>query len=170
MRRLIVLATLTFTAAALLATLAACGSAPSASPRGAGSTPSTSSMPVVQTRSVTVGAASETVLTDASGKTLYYFTPDTSAVIACSGSCATTWPPLLAPSGASVHAAGVPGALSVESGANGKQIEYNGHPLYTFAHDTQPGQANGNGLLGKWFVATPTLMSQSSPAGADALV
>ncbi len=41
--------------------------------------------------------------------------------------------------------------------ANGNQGEYNGHPLYTFASDTAPGQTNGEGVGGIWFVATPGL-------------
>ena len=153
-------------AAVLLAALAACGGASPTSSAGAGSSASPAPIPTVQTRTVVVGGASETVLTDASGKTLYYFTLDTSTRIACSGSCASIWPPLLTPSGTPTSAAGLPGALGVVDGANGKQDEYNGHPLYTFAHDTQPGQANGNGVLGKWFVATPNLTSQAISAGS----
>jgi predicted lipoprotein with Yx(FWY)xxD motif len=44
--------------------------------------------------------------------------------------------------------------------ANGSQVEYNGHPLYTFSGDTAPGQTNGEGLFGMWFVATPNLPVQ----------
>jgi predicted lipoprotein with Yx(FWY)xxD motif len=45
--------------------------------------------------------------------------------------------------------------------ANGSHIEYNGHPLYTFSQDTAPGQTNGEGLFGMWFVATPNLPLQA---------
>jgi len=44
--------------------------------------------------------------------------------------------------------------------ANGNQIEYNGHLLYAYSGDTAPGQTNGEGLLGKWFVAIPGLAVQ----------
>jgi len=44
--------------------------------------------------------------------------------------------------------------------ANGNQVEYNGHLLYAYSGDTAPGQTNGEGLLGKWFVATPGLAVQ----------
>jgi predicted lipoprotein with Yx(FWY)xxD motif len=43
---------------------------------------------------------------------------------------------------------------------NGNQVEYNGHPLYTFSGDTAPGQANGEGVAGMWYVVTPNLPVQ----------
>jgi len=46
-----------------------------------------------------VGDKTQTVLKDAKGLTLYYFTPDTPTTVACTGGCASNWPPLLAPSG-----------------------------------------------------------------------
>ena len=46
--------------------------------------------------------------------------------------------------------------------ANGSQVKYNGHPLYTFSGDTAQGQINGEGLFGMWFVAMPNLPVQGS--------
>ncbi len=68
------------------------------------------------------------------------------------------WPPLLETgSGTSTSATTLPGKLSTQTTTNGNQIEYNGHFLYAFAGDSNPGQTNGNKLFGKWFVATPNL-------------
>src|SRR6266581_1853625 len=50
--------------------------------------------------------------------------------------------------------------LSVQTDVNGNQVEYNGHPLYTFSGDSAPGQTNGEGITGMWFVATPNLAVQ----------
>jgi len=119
---------------------------------------------VVHTATVTVRGQSEIVLTDDTrGLTLYYFTPDSATQSACTGSCAQAWPPLLfSGSGDPTSSTSLSGKLSVQMDANGNQVEYNGHLLYTYSGDTAPGQTNGEGLLGKWFVATPDLAVQGT--------
>jgi predicted lipoprotein with Yx(FWY)xxD motif len=123
-------------------------------------TPNTggTSTSVIQTATVTIKGQSQTVLTNAKGLTLYYFTPDSATQSACSGPCAQTWPPLFfSGSDSPTSSANLSGKLSVLADVNGNQVEYNGHLLYAFAGDTAPGQTNGQGLFGKWFVATPDL-------------
>ena len=154
--------------------IAACGSSTSGGggPYGGGSpnppatsTPTTggsSSSAVIHTATATVKGQSVTVLTNAQGKTLYYFTGDSATQSSCSASCAQMWPPLLfTGSGGPPSSTTLTGKLSVQTDANGSQVEYNDHPLYTFSGDTAPGQTNGEGLFGKWFVATPNLPVQS---------
>ena len=152
--------------------IAACGSytTTGGGPYGSGSTnppatavPTTasSSPTVLQTAASIVKGQSETILTNAERKTLYYFTADSATQSACSGSCAQMWPPLLSTgSGGPTSSTSLTGKLSVQMDANGNQVEYNGHPLYTFSGDTAPGQTNGEGLFGMWFVATPNLAVQ----------
>ncbi len=41
--------------------------------------------------------------------------------------------------------------------ANGNQVEYNGHLLYTFSGDSGPAQSHGEGVGNKWFVVTTDL-------------
>src|ERR1700749_205737 len=92
----------------------------------------------------TVRIGAETVLTDANGRTLYWFAPDTAARSACYGSCAAYWPPVKGPAAAGP---GVTGTLSVLTRSGGSvQAAYDGHPLYTYVGDSAPGQANGHGL------------------------
>jgi predicted lipoprotein with Yx(FWY)xxD motif len=145
----------------------ACGSSSSTGSSSSGTTPTTaptSSTPVLKTASVTVNGKSETILTNAQGMTLYYFTSDTATKAACTGTCTGIWPPLsFAGTGSPTSASPLSGTLSVVTDANGKQVEYNGHPLYTYSKDTAPGQTNGEGFKGKWFVATPNLKGQSAP-------
>ena len=150
----------------IMMALAACGGSTSSGGGGYNSTPATAttsnsssnSNALIKTSTATVDGKSETILTDAQGKTLYYFTPDTATTTACTSSCAQNWPPLLETgSGTSTSATTLPGKLSTQTTTNGNQIEYNGHFLYTFAGDSNPGQTNGNKLFGKWFVATPNL-------------
>jgi predicted lipoprotein with Yx(FWY)xxD motif len=109
----------------------------------------------IKTHTASVGGSTKTVLADAGGMTLYYFDPDTTQSVACSGACANTWPPLAAGGGKPTADTTLPGSLSVLDGANGKQVEYNGHPLYTYSGDSSAGQAKGDGIGGKWHAATP---------------
>jgi len=90
----------------------------------------------------TIGRA--TVLTDGRGFTLYWFALDTPRTSRCEGSCAGLWPPL---TGRPVAGAGVTGTLGTIVRPGGSlQVTYDGHPLYTYAGDSSPGQTNGNGL------------------------
>ncbi len=116
----------------------------------------------VVTRTIKAGGKSLDALTTPSGMTLYYFTSDTPIKVACTGPCAVKWPPLRIGSSPPVRPAGLSGSLTAVKGGNGLQVEYNGHPLYTFYGDKGPGQANGQGLLGKWWVATVGLAGASS--------
>lgn len=113
--------------------------------------------------SVTVDAHSGpdgTYLTDSSGHTLYLFMADTSASSMCSSACASTWPPLMT-TGAATAGTGVTGTdLSTITRSDGtKQVAYDGHPLYYFAHDANAGQTNGQGINGygaRWWIVSPS--------------
>jgi predicted lipoprotein with Yx(FWY)xxD motif len=162
------------TIALLLAmVVAACGSSTSTgstsstpAPTVAATTPSSSNA-LIKTATATIKGQSQTILTDSQGKTLYYFTPDTATTAACTGTCAHNWPPLLSTgSSAPTSATSLPGTLTAQTTANGNQVEYNGHLLYTFSGDTAPGQTNGQGLFGKWFAATSDLAAGSSSSSA----
>jgi predicted lipoprotein with Yx(FWY)xxD motif len=118
----------------------------------------------VKTATATVKGQSTTILTTSQGRTLYYRTTDTASASTCTGGCTSTWPPLLT-SGSPVAASSLPGTLNSLSDANGTQVTYNGHLLYTYAGDSKPGDTNGEGIGGVWFVATPDLATQG-PGGA----
>lgn len=150
--------------------LAACGgaatsgstSAPGSATAAAGSTTSAPSTPAtISTGSTSLG----TVLTTPQGLTLYYFTPEKGGTIACTGNCASIWPPLKA-TGTPSAPSGVTGTLATVALADGSmEVTYNGWPLHTYASDTAPGQTSGQGIAGKWFVATPSLTA-SGGSGA----
>jgi predicted lipoprotein with Yx(FWY)xxD motif len=141
--------------------LAACGGT---SVSGTGSSPPASSKALIHTTSMKVGDKTETVLKNDKGLTLYYFTADTSTKIACTGGCASNWPPLVATTGTPTSNPALPGKLTILNGANGNQVLYNGHPLYTYVKDGDAGDAYGQGVGGKWFAATPDL---AAPAAAS---
>lgn len=136
---------------------AACGSSttnsgPSASAPPASTSTTTTSVPVgLSTRKISPLGV---VLVNQRGRTLYVFTPEKGGKVTCTGSCATTWPPLTS-SGAEprmsstlVHAALV-GKVADPSGGN--VITYAGWPLHTYSGDTAAGQVNGQGVGGKWY-------------------
>lgn len=155
-------------AVALAAVAAGCSSsASSGSSKSSSSsgTSGTSSSAAVNTGTATVSGKSETVLVAAKdGKTLYYFTPDdASGKATCSGSCASLWPPVL---GMPTAGSGVTGMLTAVMGANGSQATYNGHPLYEYSVDTAAGQANGEGVMGKWHAATQSLAATGTTSPA----
>jgi predicted lipoprotein with Yx(FWY)xxD motif len=129
------------------------GSTPSASPGAAAAT--------VRAAAAAVAGKTETVLVNAQGLPLYFYRPDTAAKSFVTGGLARLWPPLTsaAPSGT-----GVSGKLTVLNDANGHQVAYNGHFLYTFTSD-HAGQVSGQGFQ-DFFVATPGLAPVAgSPAG-----
>jgi predicted lipoprotein with Yx(FWY)xxD motif len=99
------------------------------------------------------------ILVDSQARTLYLFQADAHAKSACSGACATAWPPLRA-STKPVAGSGVTAAtLATTARTDGKsQVTYNGHPLYTFVKDNKAGDTNGEGLTAfgaRWFAVTP---------------
>ena len=104
------------------------------------------------------------IVTNSKGMTLYWFVPDTSTSSKCTGSCATYWPPLTGPVTAGSGVTGSLGTITRPGGAI--QAKYDGHPLYTYAGDSAPGQAKGNGLNisgGVWWEMT---VSGAKPAAA----
>lgn len=105
---------------------------------------------------VSQDSAHGAILTDAEGKTVYLFTPDTTAgESACYDQCAENWPPV-APGDELTLPAGVPGALeTIERTDGGQQVTYNDIPLYYYAADTAAGDVNGQGVGGVWFVVHP---------------
>src|SRR5260370_4233807 len=95
------------------------------------------------------------VLTNSSGKTLYWFAPDTSTTSNCTGSCSTYWPPVTGPVTAGSGVTGTLGTITRPDGT--KQATYDGHPLYAYVGDTAARPAKGNGLNlsgGLWYEMT----------------
>jgi predicted lipoprotein with Yx(FWY)xxD motif len=99
------------------------------------------------------------IIVDGRGRSLYLFEKDRRGHSACSGACASYWPPLLT-TGKPVAGTGAKKALlGTIRRANGKkQVTYSGHPLYRFVQDTKPGQVKGQDTHffgGGWYVISP---------------
>ena len=126
---------LTAVAAVVFAVSVATASSGQAVPATAGGT--------AMLRTTTIGGVS--VLTNSSGRTLYWFAPDTPSRSACYGTCAAYWPPVIG------NPAAGPGVtlskIATIARTDGTmQVTYAGHPLYTYVGDTAPGQASGNDI------------------------
>lgn len=105
-------------------------------------------------------AANATVgkfLTGEDGKTLYTYKKDSPGTSACTGQCATNWPPFTLDPGETVQAGtGVTGTLATISRPDGAtQVTYGGMPLYYFAADAKAGDVTGQGVGSVWYVAAP---------------
>jgi predicted lipoprotein with Yx(FWY)xxD motif len=101
-----------------------------------------------------------TILVDSKGFTLYDFHKDKGGKSACYGACAGTWPPLTtdgAPQAMSGAQASKLGTTKRDDGT--LQVTYAGHPLYTYAADTKPGETNGQDIDSfgaEWYALQPS--------------
>jgi predicted lipoprotein with Yx(FWY)xxD motif len=116
-----------------------------------------------------------TILTDGTGRTLYFFDNDKpiKPQSSCTGGCVKVWP-IVPASNASAVGAGVDAAkLGHIVRSDGQtQLTYNNWPLYTYAGDSAAGDTNGQGIMGIWHVAgvdgkpiTTTVGQTASPSG-----
>jgi predicted lipoprotein with Yx(FWY)xxD motif len=96
------------------------------------------------------------ILVDTSGRTLYLFQADKPNVRTLSQAGLAVWPAFTttatpqAKDGANAHQIN-----TITGPGSGRQVTYNGHPLYRYAGDQQPGDTNGQGLNqfgAKWYV------------------
>ena len=103
-----------------------------------------------------------------SHKTLYFLDVDTATGGTCTGACLSEWPVFVPNANAQAS-----GSLTIitRSDGTGKQFAYQGHPLYTFAGDLGPDQANGDGFPefgGHWHIARPNASSAPPAPGGGA--
>lgn len=98
------------------------------------------------------------VLVDSRGRTLYGFQKDRGTESSCYGTCAQAWPPLLTegePQPSNGTSDVKLGTAERRDGA--VQVTYAGHPLYTYAGDRRPGEANGHDVSqfgAEWYALT----------------
>jgi predicted lipoprotein with Yx(FWY)xxD motif len=149
-------------AAALAAalTVTACGSTGSTGSTTTSSTTTPGAAGAAVVAVVTRASLGAVLVDGATVGTLYRYKPDGTGASTCSGACATAWPPLVVPVG-TTSVTGGPGVPKGRLGIitrpdHSLQVTFAGMPLYRFAGDSQPTQANGQGIGGVWFVVHPT--------------
>lgn len=100
--------------------------------------------------------------TDASGRSLYYFTKDAKDLDACGEECIQHWP-LFASEQLHIPATMAAEDFSVLTRSDGvKQWTYKGWPLYYFAGDKAAGDTNGEGLGDVWFIVHPQTAARAA--------
>jgi predicted lipoprotein with Yx(FWY)xxD motif len=110
------------------------------------------------------------VLVDSQGRTLYLFRADHGTTSACSGACANAWPPLRANGKPTVGAGLQASAVTTTKRSDGRpQVDYHGHPLYTYIGDQKAGDTTGQGVNAfgaPWYAVTAT-GAQASGGGSS---
>ena len=111
------------------------------------------------------------ILVDSRGRTIYLFQKDTGTKSTCTGACASVWPPVRATGKPTVGAGLSAGKVGTTPRSDGKpEVTYNGHPLYLYASDTNPGDTNGQGVNGfgaPWYVLSPAGAAITSSGGSS---
>ena len=89
--------------------------------------------------------------------TLYMFDSDTNgeAASTCYDSCADAWPPLTVEGDPTAGDAVTAELDTFEREGGARQVAAGGWPLYYFASDEEPGDANGQGVNDVWWVLRP---------------
>ncbi|MEY9846070.1 putative lipoprotein with Yx(FWY)xxD motif [Streptacidiphilus sp. BW17] len=167
MNRLYVLAA---GAAAVAALAAGCSSSSKSSAPSAPASPPASSAPSTVGGAATVKTAGSPlgqILVDGSGRTLYLFKADTGTTPTCTGSCASLWPADTT-NGTPQATGGLSGTMlgtTTRTDDHTTQVTFDGHPLYHFSQDSKPGDVNGQGIQGVWFVVSPSGTAITGTAG-----
>jgi len=101
-----------------------------------------------------------TIIVSSAGLTLYDFHKDKGGKSSCYGACASAWPPLLTAGAPKAEDGAMANQLGTTKRKDGTvQVTYNGWPLYTYAGDQAPGEANGNDIDqfgAEWYALQPS--------------
>ena len=150
-------------AAALLAAACSSGTSSSAATPATSSPAAGNSGNAAAASSTVISSASSSagpVLINGSGRAVYVWAKDTKDMSACTGACASAWPPVQATGKVTAALSAVSSDLGTITRSDGtKQVTYDGHPLYYFSGDSGAGQANGQGsdnFGAEWWLVAPS--------------
>jgi predicted lipoprotein with Yx(FWY)xxD motif len=110
------------------------------------------------------------VVVNGKGRTIYRFDKESNdpTTVACTGDCAKTWQPVLAPNGVDIQAGVTQGLVgTVARPDGGVQVTLNGWPLYYYFKDLKLGQTAGQGVGGTWFAIAPTGKKAKETGGSS---
>jgi predicted lipoprotein with Yx(FWY)xxD motif len=164
---------------------AAASSAPATTAAAAAATSAASVAPAVASGAAASGSAAAAgpatvdvkmgplgaYLTDATGHTLYLYTPDTTSASTCYGECVAFWPAFVTSAAPQAGTGADASLLGTSKRTDGTtQVTYQGHPLYFFKGDKAAGDTTGQGKQGTWFLVSPTgkQIGSATPPSASA--
>jgi predicted lipoprotein with Yx(FWY)xxD motif len=105
------------------------------------------------------------IVVDKNGMTVYRFLKDEAwpePVSNCTGACLEKWPAVAPVANNDTEGVQKKGLMSFTRPDGVKQQTVNCWPIYTFAGDKEPGDTNGQGVGGTWYVVAP----DGKPVGA----
>lgn len=138
-------------AAALIASLAGCGSTSGGDKHD--TKPATENAENTEVQVEIAQSSLGPILTDQNGRTLYAFTNDKGGTSSCTGQCIATWPALISRKPVIAGTGTDKALLSQTNRTEGTtQATYNEWPLYYYVGDVEPGDVDGQGVDGVWFV------------------
>ncbi|WP_312191146.1 hypothetical protein [Sphingobacterium sp.] len=115
--------------------------------------------PDVENKNKGIQIASNTqfgnILTDANGKTLYFFSNDSKGTSTCVGDCLAAWPVYYSSEASSDMEIDKSLLGEITRADGSKQSTFKGWPLYYYAADGQTGQVKGDAVNKIWYVAKP---------------
>ena len=97
------------------------------------------------------------ILVDSQCRALYAFTQDVDGEPTCVDDCAEAWPPLIVEDRTATFFPDYPDPelFTGVDHPEGEQVSFGGWPLYNFAQDAAPGDLNGQGVGGAWWLVAP---------------
>lgn len=95
------------------------------------------------------------IMTDSSGRSLYFFANDAGDTSTCYGGCSTAWPTFYSPSLTLSNGLKSTDFAIITRNDGSKQTTYKGWPLYYFSQDAKAGDVKGDPIGRIWFVAKP---------------
>ncbi|MCJ7468008.1 MAG: hypothetical protein MUO53_15110, partial [Maribacter sp.] len=117
--------------------------------------PTPTPTPLVSTVKLADNATFGKIMTDADGKSLYFFSLDTKDNSACLDGCLTVWPVFYKASITVDAGLQASDFTTIDRPDGTKQTSYKGWPLYYFANDNAAGDTNGDKVNDVWYVAKP---------------
>lgn len=95
------------------------------------------------------------VMTDADGKSLYFFSLDTKDTSECLDGCLSAWPVFYQETITVDSGLNVSDFATIDRTDGSKQTTYKGWPLYYYANDAAAGDTNGDKVNDVWYIAKP---------------